>query len=53
MRKVKLTKDQVLRVASDASCDPRTVERYLRGETVRGKVRERIEEALRKLRLAA
>lgn len=34
-------------IAADAAADPRTVARVLRGEPVRGLVRERIDAALR------
>ena len=42
-------REQVLIIAAKAAADPRTVERLLRGEQVRGTVRERIEIAAREL----
>lgn len=38
----------LMAVAGDATCDPRTVERWLEGLPVRDLVRLRIEEAARK-----
>lgn len=43
----------VRRIAAEASCDPRTVHRYLSGGTVRELCRERIEQALRALGFTA
>jgi len=42
---------QVRQVAVDATCDPRSVEKYLAGKTLKPMTRERIEKALRALGL--
>jgi DNA-binding LacI/PurR family transcriptional regulator len=46
-----MTGAQVLQVAAEASCDPRTVRRYLDGKRVRTMARERIEMAMKKLKI--
>ncbi len=51
MKKVKVTKADTLRIAGEASCDPRTVERYLAESPVRALVAERIEAAMKKLKV--
>ena len=51
-RPAKLDAHDLRRVAVEAGCDPRTVTSYLNGNTVRGPVKARIADALRKLGLA-
>lgn len=46
-----MTNVEVLRVAGEAGCDPRTVRRYERGDTVKPMVGERIRAAMKKLGL--
>ena len=50
-RPAKLDAHDLRRVAVEAGCDPRTVTRHLGGEFVRGPVKARIADALRKLGL--
>lgn len=50
-RPAKLDSHDLRRVAVEAGCDPRTVTRHLDGEPVRGPVKARIADALRKLGL--
>lgn len=44
-----LTKEQTLRLAADASVDPKTVERWAAGSEVRRGTRERLEASWTKL----
>ena len=48
-----MTRDEILRIAGAAQCDPRTVETYASGGKVRPLLRERIEAAMKKLRVKA
>lgn len=48
----KVDRRRLLRLAADADVDPRTVERALRGEPVRGRAGERVARALEKAGLA-
>ena len=41
----------ILRIAAAAQCDPRTVRSYLAGQDVRPLLKERIEMALKELKL--
>lgn len=41
-----VTEQDVLRIAAEAVCDPRTVRRVLAGEKVRGTVMERVRRAI-------
>lgn len=50
---VELTQQQVLQVAGEAAVDPRTVKRIYAGEKSPKLVRERVEAAAKKLRIAA
>ena len=43
----KFTRYEVLRVAVEAKCDPRTVRAYLAGAKQNGNIRARVEEGLR------
>jgi hypothetical protein len=43
----KIDKSRLRQLAVAASCDPRTIQRVLAGESVRGMSRERAEAALR------
>jgi hypothetical protein len=43
---VTVTEQDVLRIAAEAVCDPRTVRRVLAGEKVRGTVMERVRRAI-------
>lgn len=42
-------KERVLLIAAKSAVDPRTVEKMLRGETIRASVKERIELAMREV----
>jgi DNA-binding LacI/PurR family transcriptional regulator len=46
-----LQQAHVLQIAAKASCDARTVQRYLNGLPVRNLVRERIEAAMKALKI--
>ena len=48
-----MTNVEVLRVAGEAGCDPRTVRRYERGDPVKSMVGDRIKAALKKLGIKA
>jgi hypothetical protein len=48
---MKLTRQQVLALAGEAGCDPRTVERVYEGKGTKKLVRARIEEAAKKLKI--
>jgi hypothetical protein len=47
----KMSREEILRVAGAAQCDPRTVETYASGGKVRPILRERIEAAMKRLRI--
>lgn len=46
-----MTREQVFRIAGAAQCDPRTVETYASGGKVRPLLRERIEAAMKRLKI--
>ena len=46
-----MTNAEVLRVAGEAECDPRTVRRYERGDPVKPMVEERIKSAMKRLKI--
>lgn len=46
-----MNKTDIMRVAAEASCDPRTVQRFANGEPVRALVEERIRAAMKKLKI--
>jgi hypothetical protein len=48
---VSLNTKDVRRVAAEASCDYRTVQAYVDGKAIRPLVKQRIEDAAKKLRL--
>ena len=48
---INMDKKSIMRVAAEASCDPRTVERFAKGEPVRALVEERIKAAMKKLKI--
>jgi hypothetical protein len=46
-----MTREETLRIAGAASCDPRTVERYSAGAKLKPLLRKRIEAAMKKLKI--
>lgn len=46
-----MDRETILRVAGAAQCDPRTVETYAAGGNVRPLLRDRIEAAMKKIRV--
>jgi hypothetical protein len=46
-----LTVKEIFKIAAEADCDPRTVERYARADFVQRRIAERIEAACKKLRI--
>jgi hypothetical protein len=46
-----VTSAEVLRVAGEASCDPRTVRRFERGDPIKPMVEQRIKDAMKKLKI--
>ncbi len=46
-----LTRQEILQIAAKALADPRTVERWARGEPIRGMALERVERAAKELRI--
>ena len=46
-----MTRDETLRVAGAAECDPRTVQTYASGGRVKPLLRERIEAAMKRLKI--
>jgi len=46
-----MTEQDIRRVAAEAMCDPRTVKAYAEGRRVYALTRERIESAIKKLKL--
>lgn len=47
-----MSEKDVMRIAAEASCDPRTVQKFLAGGATKTKVGERIRGAMKKLRLS-
>ena len=46
-----MTKTEIMHIAAKASCDPRTVKRFIEGKAVRELVAERIRAAMKDLGL--
>lgn len=46
-----MTRADILRVAAEAVCDPRTVAKFTQGQPVRALAAERIREAMRRLKI--
>jgi len=46
-----MTREETLRIAGAAECDPRTVQAYASGGKVKPLLRERIESAMKKLKI--
>lgn len=53
MRMSKLDRKQVLQLAAEAECDPRTVAKIYDGRAARDLVRQRVAKAAKKLRMPA
>lgn len=46
-----MTRAEILQVAAEAQCDPRTVKSYVDGKRVYGLSKDRIEAAIKKLKI--